>query len=149
MQRQHHLLAIGAIFVVCVARAAPFVVSDPWPPTRDQPTHCRYTLNGGSAVDAPVAKNADGTVYCLMDVAGAVIGKNTLTVEAVNKNAHPESVSPARSLTFESPSAPADPSFGARQWGDVFLPGVAGAVGLLVALIAYGRWRTARAGRSH
>jgi hypothetical protein len=51
------------------ANAAPFLYSYPWLAGSPQPTSCSYQEGSDSTVTAPVAVNADSSVYCKFDLA--------------------------------------------------------------------------------
>lgn len=56
--------------VVCAGavQAAPFLVSDPYPPTAAQPTSCMYQEGSNPAVSVPVTTGAAGG-FCKFDLA--------------------------------------------------------------------------------
>lgn len=75
------LLSIVMVLMACgVALAAPFIISDPYPLTENQPESFSM-LVGGQTIVVPVVKNAAGEVYFKYDVAG-IVGKFTGTVRA-------------------------------------------------------------------
>lgn len=66
------------------ALGTPFVVSDPWPATGPQPTHCVYQEGAAAEVATPVALQNDGRVYCRIDVAGVTRAAHSWQVWASN-----------------------------------------------------------------
>jgi hypothetical protein len=88
------------------ALATPFLVSDPWPMTENQPTACVYQEGTASPVSTPVAVNTDGSVYCHIDLGAVVPGVHAYQVWAANA----WGVSPTVPFSFTAgaiPSAPA------------------------------------------
>lgn len=73
------------LMLFCTAAiGAPFIVSDPWPTTVSQPTNCHLLLDASPDKSIPVTKNADGSVYCNIDIAGASIGPHISSVNVCN-----------------------------------------------------------------
>lgn len=106
MKRSHLLLfglAIGSM--AHAAQAAPFLVSDPYPPSGPQPDTFLLFVDGTAApIVSPAVKSPDGSVTLKHDLAG-LTGQKSVKVRA--KNAWGES---ADSAPFSfTPGAPATP----------------------------------------
>ena len=52
-----------------MVNAAPYLVTDSWPTTGQQPTSCLYRSNTFGPLETPVIKKSDGSVYCAFDLA--------------------------------------------------------------------------------
>lgn len=57
------------------------IVSDPWPTTGAQPTSCEAT-EGTKVYSNAVVANADGSVFCKIDIGTPSAGKHTYSVVA-------------------------------------------------------------------
>lgn len=66
-----------------MAAASPFIVSDPYPLTGAQPTHCE-AVEGTTTYRNAVATDAQGRVYCKIDIAGIATGSHQLQVKATS-----------------------------------------------------------------
>lgn len=72
------------ILVPVTVMAGPFVVSDPYPSSGQQPDGFRGTVNG-VGFDVPYATDANGLRYFNLDLAGMwLTGTNSLIVRAYN-----------------------------------------------------------------
>jgi hypothetical protein len=75
------IIAIALVLLMSgVSIAAPFIVSDPYPLTENQPESFAI-LVGDQTTVVPIAKTATGEAYLKYDVAG-IMGKFTGTVRA-------------------------------------------------------------------
>jgi hypothetical protein len=99
-----YLFAVLAVLAMAgVASAAPFLVCDP------QAGVTSYQLTGPSWVPASVSAQTDGSIR--MDVAGATVGSNALTVKACKTDSvWGVQCSTAVPFAFVRPSAPVVPS---------------------------------------
>lgn len=76
-------LVLLSLFASLPAFAAPFIVSDAYPPTDLQPTHCE-AVEGTNVWANAVAVNVDGSVYCNIDLAGVSRGRHSVIVYATS-----------------------------------------------------------------
>lgn len=62
------------------AQASPFIVSAPYPKdAKPVPTHCGFFMDAAAKQTTAVAKNAEGLVYCKLDIANLAAGSHTVT----------------------------------------------------------------------
>lgn len=83
MKTRRLIAAIVASSISTALSAAPYIVSDPYPTTGTQPDTCK-AVEGTKTYESPVGKNADGTVFCHIDLAGAPNGSHAMQVYAVS-----------------------------------------------------------------
>lgn len=76
------LSTVSGLLLGASAMAAPFIVSDPYPPTDLQPTHCEAS-EGALTFTSPVEVVAGG-VRCKIDLAGIPTGNHTMAVRATS-----------------------------------------------------------------
>ena len=97
------IVLVMVVFLPMMAFAAPFLVCDP------QAGVTLYKLTGPAWVPASVPAQPDGSIR--MDVAGANVGSNSLTVAACNNDPiWGELCSPFVPFSFTRPSAAAPPA---------------------------------------
>ena len=83
--------------------AAPYLVTDSWPTTGQQPTSCLYRSTTFGPLETPVAKKSDGSVYCLFDLALIDRGDTYFKMWARNSSGESERVPFHVECTYASP----------------------------------------------
>jgi len=83
-------LAMLSLFAPKSSSGEPFLISDPYPKTGDQPT--RFVVVAGKLrYSVPAQKLPDGRVYLRFDVSRLPDGEHTVNVTAINDRTHGES----------------------------------------------------------
>jgi len=81
------------LLFVPLAKAAPFLVSDPWAAEDVQPLQCVYTDPlESSPVIVDVSHDGQGLAYCRFDLATVKRSKHTILVWATNAGGDSEKV---------------------------------------------------------
>ena len=86
-----------------MANAAPYLVTDSWPTTGQQPKSCLYRSNTFGPLETPVAKKSDGSVYCLFDLAFIDRGDTYFKMWARNSSGESSRVPFHVQCTYVSP----------------------------------------------
>lgn len=102
--------AILLVLVPALAFGAPFVTSDPYPPTVTQPDGFMVTMDGGTAVASP-AQSVTGGVRLHYDVSGVSSGSHTVRLKAYrNDSVWGRLESDEAVFTFVRPASPGAPA---------------------------------------
>jgi len=92
-------------------KAAPFVVSDPYPAASTQPDGFTCTVNAGPVVDSPADAVTPTTNRLKLDVADVPSGSNTLKCKAYKNDPVWGRLESAEAVfTFTRPASPSGPS---------------------------------------
>ena len=86
-----------------MVNAAPYLVTDSWPTTGQQPTSCLYRSNTFGPLETPVAKKSDGSYYCLFDLAFIDRGDTYFKMWAKNSSGESARVPFHVQCTYVSP----------------------------------------------